>query len=63
MDKLKAMQYFCRIDETGRFSAAARLAGVPESRYHPLAGLLSGSGEDPLLVTDCAGDRVGEFAQ
>jgi hypothetical protein len=33
MGKLKAMQYFCRIDETGSFSAATRLAGVPVSSH------------------------------
>ncbi|MFT5690849.1 MAG: DNA-binding transcriptional LysR family regulator [Oceanicoccus sp.] len=31
MDKLKTMRYFCRIDETGSFSGAARLAAVPVS--------------------------------
>jgi DNA-binding transcriptional LysR family regulator len=31
MDKLKAMQYLCQIVQTGSFSAAARLAGVPVS--------------------------------
>ncbi len=31
MDKLKAMRYFCRIEESGSFSGAARLESVPVS--------------------------------
>ena len=49
MDKLKAMQYFCRIDETGSFSAAARLAGVPVSSLsRSIAALESDLGAELL---------------